>query len=138
MFQVDLVHDAGIGRHHPEVTEGRLTPAQEAVALVIALELDLVVEIERVHLAKTVDLHGVIDHHFRRRQWIYLVCLATQGRHGIAHCCQVDDRRHAGKVLQKYPRGCKSNLGAGGCCWIPVAKCFDVTPGDVYAVFVAQ
>jgi hypothetical protein len=43
VLQVHLVHDAGVGRHDLEVVERRLAPAQERIALAVALELDLVV-----------------------------------------------------------------------------------------------
>ena len=43
VLEVDLVNDAGVGRHDLEVAEGRLAPAQERIALAVARELDRVV-----------------------------------------------------------------------------------------------
>ena len=48
VLQVHLVDDAGIRRHHLEVLERLLAPAQEPVALHVAFELDLAVEVQRV------------------------------------------------------------------------------------------
>ena len=48
VFQVHLVADAGAGRHHAEIVERGLAPAQERVALAVALELDLDVLPQRV------------------------------------------------------------------------------------------
>jgi hypothetical protein len=36
VLEVDLVHDAGVGRHDFEVAERALTPAQKRVALAVA------------------------------------------------------------------------------------------------------
>ena len=41
VLEVDLVHDAGVRRHDREVVERALAPAQERVALLVALELQL-------------------------------------------------------------------------------------------------
>ena len=64
VLQVDLVHDPGVGWHHPEITEGVLAPAQETVTLLVTLELDDVVEIQRIVRSEPVDLDRVIDHQF--------------------------------------------------------------------------
>ena len=53
VLDVDLVHDAGARRHHLEVVEGALAPAQELVALAVALVLDLDVALERVRACRT-------------------------------------------------------------------------------------
>jgi hypothetical protein len=53
VLQVHLVHDAGVRRHHLEVVEGLLAPAQEAVAFRVALEFDLAVEVQRFGACRT-------------------------------------------------------------------------------------
>ena len=45
VLEVDLVDDAGVGRHDAEVAERVLAPAQERVALLVARELERRVEI---------------------------------------------------------------------------------------------
>ena len=52
VLDVDLVHDAGAGRHDLEVVERALAPAQELVALVVALVLELDVALERVRACR--------------------------------------------------------------------------------------
>ena len=47
VLEVDLVDDAGRRRHDAEVVEGALAPLQELVALVVALELALAVDLQR-------------------------------------------------------------------------------------------
>ena len=53
--------DPGVGRHDREVVEAVLAPAQERVALLVALELEVGVDLEGVVAAERVDLHGVVD-----------------------------------------------------------------------------
>src|SRR5690606_1323045 len=102
VFQVDLVDDAGVGRHHLEVFQCLLTPAQEAVALCVALELDLAVEVQRIRTAEHVDLHRVVDHQFGRDQRVDLSGVAAQPAHRVAHRRQVYHAGHAGEVLQHH------------------------------------
>ena len=66
VLDVDLVHDAGAGRDDLEVVEGALAPAQELVALAVALVLDLDVALEGLGSAEDVGDHGVVDDHLGR------------------------------------------------------------------------
>ena len=52
-LEVDLVDDAGPGRHDPQVAERGLGPAQQLVALAVALVLALDVEGERGRTSRT-------------------------------------------------------------------------------------
>ena len=66
------MHDARVGRHDREVVERALAPAQERVALLVALELALGVDAEGVARAEGVDLHGVVDHELGRDERVDL------------------------------------------------------------------
>ena len=57
VLEVHLVADAGARRHDLEAAERLLPPAQEEVALMVALELELDVAIERHARRERVDLH---------------------------------------------------------------------------------
>ena len=102
VLEVDLVHDAGVRRHDLEVAERRLAPAQECVALRVALELDCGVLRERIGGAVGVDLHRVIDDELGGRQRIDLVRVAAELDHRLAHRGEIDDGRHAGEVLHEH------------------------------------
>ena len=39
IFQIHLMHDAGVGRHDGEIAKGGLSPAQEGIALFVADEI---------------------------------------------------------------------------------------------------
>ena len=104
VFEVDLVTDAGAWRHHAEIVEGARAPAQELVALLVALVFDLDVLLEGVGRAEEIDLDGMVDDEVDGHQRIDLGGIAVQVAHGIAHGGQVDDRRHAGEILHQHAR----------------------------------
>ena len=138
VLQVDLVHDAGVRRHDLEVVEGLLAPAQEAVALAVAGELDLAVLVERAGLAEDVDLHRVVDHQFGRNQRIDVLRVAAELDHGIAHRREVDHAGHAGEVLQHHARRHEGDFGVRFLLRVPVRHCLDRFLGDRDAVLAAQ
>ena len=111
VLQVDLVDDAGARRDHAQVPEGRLRPAQELVALAVALVLALHVEREGAGPAPGVDLHGVVDDQVRGHEGVDARGIAAERRHRVAHRRQVHDRRHAGEVLEDDAAGHERDLG---------------------------
>ena len=138
VFDVDLVHDAGAGRHHLEVVEGALTPAQELVALTVALVFDLDVALERVGRAEQVRDHRVVDHQVGRGQRVDLLRVAAQIADGLPHGGEVDDAGNAGEVLHDDACGRVLDFDARLGLGIPLGDRLDVVLGDVAAVFVAQ
>ena len=54
--------DPRSGRHDLEVVEGLLAPAEEGVALAVALVLAVDVDVDRHPVCKCVDLDRVVDH----------------------------------------------------------------------------
>ena len=131
VLDVDLVHDAGARRHHLEVVEGGLAPAQELVALAVALVLDLDVALEGVGGAEQVGDHRVVDDQLGRGQRVDLLGVAAEVGDGLAHGGQVDDARHAGEVLHDHAGRGELDLDAGLGVRIPVREGLDVVGGDV-------
>ena len=138
VLQVDLVDDAGARRHHLEVPERLLPPAQEGVALPVAFELDLGVARERVPAAEPIDLHRVVDHQLHRRERIDLRRIAAERAHRVPHRGEIHHRRHPGEVLEQHPGGSERDLGGGLGRGIPSRQRLHVARGDGGAVFVAQ
>jgi hypothetical protein len=138
VLDVHLVHDAGAGRHHLELAERVLAPAQELESLVVALELDLHVPGERVRAAEHVRHHGVVDDQLGRAERVDLGRVTAQGLHGLPHRGQVDHRRDAGQVLQDDPGRGELDLGVGLLARIPPGERRHVVGGDVDAVLVAE
>ena len=121
-FQVHLVDDADVRRHDAEVVERLLSPAQELVALAVALELELDVQLQRVGRAEVIDLHRVVDHQIDRDQRVDLLRIAAQPLHGRPHGGQIDDARHAGEVLQHDAGRLERDLDLGRRGGVPAGQ----------------
>ena len=110
VFQVHLVHDARLGRHHAEVFQGVLAPTQEDITLLVPLIFQLGVGHERDVGTGRIDLHGVVDDQLHRLQRVDLARVAAHRGHGVAHGGQVNHGGHAGEVLQQYTGGREADL----------------------------
>jgi hypothetical protein len=62
-----------------------LSPAQERVALAVALELELRVALKRPWFAEHVHLDRVVDHELDRHLRVDLGRIAAEVFHGVAH-----------------------------------------------------
>ena len=138
VLDVDLVHDAGAGRHHLEVLECGLSPAQELVALAVALVLDLDVSLECVLRTEQVGDDRVVYDEFSGREWVDLGRVATELGDGLAHGREVDDAGDAGEVLHDDAGGGELDLGVRLRGRNPAADRPDVGRGDIGAVLGAQ
>ena len=110
VLEVDLVDDAGVRRHDSEVVEGALPPAEEGVALLVPLELELDVALDREARRELVDLDGVVDDELDRDERVDRARGAALLAHRVAHRGEVDDGRHAGEVLQQDARRVEGDL----------------------------
>ena len=138
VLQVHLVHDAESGRDHAEGAEGLHAPLHELVALAVALELQLHVQVERVPGSVVIDHDGVIDHQVHRDQRFDRARPAPHPRRHAAHRRQVGQQRHAGKVLQHHARDHEGNLFGAIGVGIPVGHLPHMLGRDLVAVAVAQ
>ncbi len=137
-LEVHLVDDPGARRHDLEVVERALAPAQERVALAVALELELRVAEDRTPRGELVHLHRVIDDELDGKERIDLPRVAAQLVHRVAHCREVDDGRHAGEVLEEDAARREGDLlgGIGG--RDPAGDRLDVGRRDAHAVLRSQ
>src|SRR5262249_16867083 len=110
VFQIHLMTDAGAGGNHTEIAERLLAPAQENIALAVALVFDVGVEGKRGRFTETVDLYRVVDDKIYGNERIDLFRIAAQFLDGIAHGGQIDNSRNAGEVLHENARGRESDL----------------------------
>ena len=138
ILQVDLMADAGAGRHDAEVVEGARPPAQELVALLVALVLQLDVLLEGTGRAEEVDHHRVVDDEVDRHQRVDLGRIAAEALHGVAHGGEVDHGRHAGEVLHQHARRAIGDLDRGGLGLQPLEHGLDVGGLDRAPVLVPQ
>ena len=126
VLEVDLVDDAGVGGHDREALEGVLAPAQEGVALGVALELARGVAREGVAGAEDIDLDGVVDHQLGRHERADRARIAAHLHDRIAHRGEVDDGGDAGEVLEQHARRHEGDLGARLRGGLPRRERFDV------------
>ena len=138
ILEVDLVADAGARRHHAEIRERGLAPAQEGVALAVALVFQLDVLLEGAGSGEIVDHHRMVDDEIDGRERIDLLRIAAQLDHRFAHGGEVDHRRHAGEILHQHPRRAIGDLAVGALLLEPRADRLDVLLADRAAVLVAQ
>ncbi len=138
IFQVDLMDNAGGRRDNAEVLERALAPFEELVALAIALELALGVEEKREGRAELIHLHRVIDDEIDGDNRVDALGAAAQPGHCRAHGRQVDDRRHAGEVLQNDSSGFEGNLEWLGHLRRPARQPLDILGHHFVAVGCAQ
>ena len=103
VLEVDLVNDAGARRHNAEVVERLLAPAEELVALAVALELEFDVQVERRRPAKWSTCTEWSITRSAGTSGLILPGSPPKSLHRAAHRGQVDHARHAGEVLQDDP-----------------------------------
>jgi hypothetical protein len=138
VFEVDLVDDAGVGRDDGEVAESGLSPAEEGVALFVALEFEQRVHVEGAGGAEFVDLDGVIDYEFDGLQRIDEGGIAAELLHGVAHGGEVDDAGDAGEILKEDAAGSEGDFFFGLGIFVPGGEARCLLLVDVAAVFGAQ
>ena len=122
VFDVDLVDNAGSGRHDAQVAERLLRPVQKLVALAVALELDLAVAQHGAGDAGEIDLHRVVDHQVDRDERVDLLRVFAQAGQGGAHAGQVVEHRDAGEILQQHPPREEAHGGALGVLRLPASQ----------------
>ncbi len=130
--------DARVRRDDLEVVKRGLSPAQERVALLVAIELELSVALKRTGRPELVDLDGVVDHELGGHQRVDLVGVAAHRLHRVAHRREVDDRRDSGEVLHDHARRRKGDLLGRLGLRVPAGERLDVGGTDRLAVLVAQ
>ena len=130
--------NAGIRRNDLEIVQGILSPAQESVALDVALEFEFRVEREGHVGAEFVDLHRVVDHEFRGQQGIHLFRIAAQLADRFAHGGEIDNGGDAGEILQEHARGHEGNFLLRRGVGIPAGQRLDISGMNESPVLLAQ
>ena len=138
VFQVHLVADAGARRYHAEIIEGVLAPAQELIALLVALVFPFHVLRERLRGTVFVHHHRVVDDQIHRCQRVDSLRVAAGLGDRIAHGGQIDHTGYAGEVLHQDPCRAVIDFAIGSALLGPTHQAFDVLHGDGFAVFVAE
>ncbi len=143
IFKIDLMANARARRHHLEISEALLSPAEEGVALDIAQKFDFVVEGQRIGGAKLIHLDGVVNDQFDGKQRIDFVGIAAKTADGVAHRGEVHHGGDAGEILHQDAGGHEGNfagniLRRGGRFGLPTSQRLNVVAMDGAIVFVAE
>ena len=137
IFQIHLVNDSSVGRNDAEVVECALPPAQEKIALAVALEFQPRVGRERIGGAKRIDLHRVIDHQVNRLQRTDLGGIAAELFDRVAHRRQIRHHRHAREILQQHARRHERDFPLSALA-VPFGQRLDLPGRHDHAVFAPQ
>ena len=130
--------DTGTRRNDLEVVEGRLAPAEELVALAVALVLDFDVALEGILATEEVGDDGVVDNQFGRSKRVDLLRVTAKLENSLTHRGKVNDAGNASEVLHDDAGRRELNLGVRLSLRVPRAKRVDLLGGDVLAVLGAQ
>src|SRR6202034_582704 len=96
-------------------------PAEQLVALDVALVLDGDVGVVGLRVARALDDHGVVDHQLDGHERVDAGSAAPEAGQRVAHGGQVDDAGHAGEVLHEDALGREGDLVGGVPRALPVA-----------------
>jgi hypothetical protein len=125
-------------RHDAEIGEGGLAPAQEGIALAVALVFQLDILLEGAGTAEIIHHHRMVDDQIDGGERIDLLRVAAQGDHRLAHRRQIDHGGDAGEILHQHTRRAIGDLAVGALGLQPFGDGLDVGLGDRAPVFVAQ
>jgi hypothetical protein len=115
-----------------------LAPAQELVALPVALVLQVHVALEGVRPAEHVRDHRVVDHQLGGGQRVDPGGVAAERTHRLPHGGEIHHARHAREVLHDHPRRRELDLGGRLGVRIPAGQRPHVIRRHVHAVLGAQ
>ena len=132
------MHDPRIRRHDLESRERFLRPAQERVALAIALELEIGVDLERGRRAELIDDDRVVDDELGGEQRIHAFGIAAHLHHRVPHRGEIHDGGDAGEVLQQHARRHERDLFIRQPERLPTRQFLHVGGLDHATVFAAQ
>src|SRR5262249_14268093 len=138
VFQINLVDNANARRDQAKGLERLLAPLEELIALAVALELHLQVQLQRLGGTEKIDLDGVINHQIDRHQGLNDFRVATYLLDRAPHRRQIDDQRHTGKILKHDPRDHEWDLGVSRRFCIPIGQRFDVFAPNFSSIAIPQ
>ena len=138
VLEVDLVNDADAGRDNAEGLEGLLAPLEELVALSVAPELHVEVQLHRIGPAVVIDLDGVVDDEVDRNEGLDDAGLAAEAGDGTAHGGEIDKEGDAGEVLEDDAGDDEGDLLGGRGLGVPGGQGLDVLLMHLASVAVTQ
>ena len=132
------MHDADAWRHDLEGVKRLHSPLEKLVSLAVALELQLQVFIHRILGTREVHLYRVIHHKIHWHKRLDNFWILPQALHGRAHRSQVNQQRHAGKILQDDSRHGERNLLRALRVRLPRSELTDILLSHLLPVEIPQ
>ena len=132
------MHDAKTRRHHAKGVEGLHAPLHELVALVVALKLELHIQVHRIFLAVVVDHDGMVNDQIDRYQRFDFLRVLAEPDGRAAHGRQVCQQRNAGKVLQHHTGHHERDFLRALRVGLPVGQLGYMGSGNAFAVAMSQ
>ncbi len=133
VFQVDLVHDAGSGRHHPEIVEGALRELEQLIAFGIPVKFQRHVPAEGIGGSVVIDLDRMVNDQIAGYHGVDARRIAAQSGHRVPHGHQIDHAGNSGEVLEHDPRRHEGGFSLLRSSRLPVGQRLDVLVGDAAA-----
>jgi hypothetical protein len=138
VFEIHLMANTGARGHDAEIPERVLSPAQEDVSLLVAIDLEPGVDEIRGVRAVFVDLHRVVDDEVDWLERIDALSVATELHDCVAHRREVDNGGHSGEILQQDAARAKGDFFLDRALDVPRSECLDVVALHERVVFITQ
>ena len=110
VFEIHLVADSNIGRHHTTILKCLLSPFEKDVSFTVAFQLTVGVEGERSRTTVLIDLYGMIDDQVDLLEGINPFRVAAHLLDDISHRGKIYNRRNAREVLHQDACRTKCNF----------------------------
>ena len=139
IFEVDLMANAGTGRHDAEIAECLLAPLQKPVALLVALVFEFDIAGKCHRCPELIHDDGMVDDEVDRNERIDLLRIAAKRGHRVSHSCQIDHCRNAGEVLHEDAGRAVGYLDSSlALVSEPACNCLDAFLRDRASIFIAE
>jgi len=103
-----------------------LAPFEKLIAFAVSFKFILHIQHEGLLGAVDINLDGVIDHEIYGNEGFDEFGIFFESRDGIAHGGEINQKRHACKILQDDTGNGEGNLFGGGFLGIPAGEIFHI------------
>src|SRR5215469_5331760 len=95
IFEVYLMNNPDPRRNELESFERLLSPLEKLVALAVALELHIQVELQSARRTEEIHLHRVIDHQINGHKRLDNFRIGSEPLHSAAHGREINNQRNS-------------------------------------------
>ena len=121
-----------------EMLKGILSPAQEFIALTVALKLEFGVALKSFRGREEIDLNGVVDDQIDWHLRVYPGWITTEAGERRAHGGQIYDRRDAGEVLHDHTCRLEGYIRTAFALRLPGSQILDILTSDFPLIYLTK